>query len=55
MEPKALQQILSTPEGKQALAEQINGMGKDALRQALMELVLVVVDMAEQLEDKDTE
>lgn len=52
MNPKELQQILATPEGKQALAAHIDGMGKDALRQALMELVVVVVDLAEQVDAK---
>lgn len=46
MTPVELKETLSTEEGKAFFMTQVNAMGKDALRQAVVELTGVVIDLS---------
>lgn len=46
MTASELKEILSTEEGKAFFLSQVHSMGKDALRQAVVELTGVVIDLS---------
>ena len=46
MTPIELKETLSTEEGKAFFMTKVNSMGKDALRQAVVELTGVVIDLS---------
>ena len=46
MTPIELKETLSTEEGKAFFMTLVNSMGKDALRQAVVELTGVVIDLS---------
>ena len=58
MTPIELKETLSTEEGKAFFLTQVNSMGKYALRQAVVELTGVVIDLSienDRLEQLNTE
>lgn len=54
MTSKELQELLSTPDGKQQMVTMIHSMGKDKLRQALLDTSMMVIELAARVEELET-